>query len=799
MSVYKQRPFSQYKIMISNYLKIAWRNLWKNKTFSLLNILGLALGMACSLLIMLWLQDEINKDKFHKNGARLYRVMENQFYAGETVTYPSTPGILSQHITKDIPEVEMASQILWEEAPLFTVGDKFEKEKGRYVNGDFLNMFTFGLEKGDARTALKRPDGVVISKKLADKYFPNQDPLGKIIRVDNRDDVMVTGVLKEITQQSSLNFDFLMSYERWQKNNEWAKEWENNGPRCYVMLNKNASLDKVNAKIKDYIKTKNKNSNIELFLQPYEDVYLYSNYKAGVQDGGRIDYVKMFTIIAIFILVIACINFMNLATARSIKRAKEVGVRKVVGAVRYSLIAQFLGESLIIAFLSLIFAIFIVFLMLPAFNTLTDKHLSLDFTDPLSLVILLGLTIVTGLVAGSYPALFMSSLKPVVVLKGALKFNPSATFFRKGLVIFQFALSIMLIIGMMVVYRQIEYIQSKNLGFDRENMLYTPLEGDLSTNFKSFKQELTNMPGIKSVTCSQANPLQVGSSTQGVNWNGKDTTKIILFSQNPVSYDYLTTMGIQLKDGRDFSSSFSTDTSNYIINEEAAKKMGMKDPVGKEMFMWGRKGTIVGLVKSFHINSLHESIPPLILNMQRGENNWGQVIVRTQAGQTREAIASMEKAFKKFNPRFPFSYKFTDQEFAAQYNGENVVSKLANYFAFLAIFISCLGLFGLAMFTAEQRTKEIGVRKVLGASVVNITAMLSKDFLKLVLISALIAFPLAWYLMKNWLQKYAYRIEIQWWFFLIAGIAAIAIALLTVSYQSIRAALMNPIKSLKTE
>ncbi|WP_460474759.1 ABC transporter permease [Emticicia fontis] len=784
--------------MISNYLKIAWRNLWKNKTFSLLNIMGLALGMACSLLIMLWLQDETQKDKFHKNGKQLYRVMENQFYAGETVTYASTPGILSQHITKDIPEIEMASQMLWEEYPLFTVGDKFEKEKGRYVNGDFLNMFTFGLEKGDARTALKRPDGVVISKKLADKYFPNQDPLGKIIRVDNKDDVMVTGVLKEITEQSSLKFDFLMSYDRWQKSNEWSKEWGNNGPRCYVMLNRNASLDKVNAKIKGYIKTKNKDSNVELFLQPYEDVYLYSNYKAGIQDGGRIEYVKMFAIIAIFILVIACINFMNLATARSIKRAKEVGIRKVVGAVRYSLVAQFLGESLIIAFLSLFFAIFIVFLMLPAFNTLTEKHLSLDFTDPLFLLILLGLTVVTGIVAGSYPALFMSSLRPVVVLKGALKFKPSATFFRKGLVVFQFALSIMLIVGMLVVYRQIEFIQSKNLGFDRENMLYMPLEGDLPKNFLSFKQELNNMPGIKSVTCSQADPLQVGSSTQGVNWPGKDTTKIILFSQNPVSYDYLATMGIKLKDGRDFSPAYGTDTTNYIINEEAAKKMGMKDPVGKEMFMWGRKGTIVGLVKSFHINSLHESIPPLILNMQRGDN-WGQIIVRTQPGQTKEAVASMEKAFKKFNPRFPFSYKFTDQEFAAQYKGENVVSKLANYFAFLAIFISCLGLFGLAMFTAEQRTKEIGVRKVLGASVVSITAMLSKDFLKLVLISAVIAFPLAWYLMKNWLQKYAYRIEIQWWFFLVAGVLACLIALLTVSYQSIKAALMNPIKSLKTE
>ena len=785
--------------MISNYFKIAWRNLWKNKTFSLINILGLALGMACSLLIMLWLQDEVKMDKFHKNGAQLYRVMENQFYSGEVVTYASTPGILSEHITKDIPEVVMASQMLWEETPVFTVNDRFEKEKGRYVNGDFLNMFSYDLAEGDARTALKRPDGVVISKKIADKYFPNHDALGKTMRIDNKDDVMVTGILKEIPERSSLKFDFLMSYDRWLKTNQWAKEWGNNGPRCYVMLNKNASLEKVQAKLKGYIKTKNKDSNVELFLQPYEDVYLYSNYKAGVQDGGRIDYVKMFTIIAIFILVIACINFMNLATARSVKRAKEVGVRKVVGAVRYSLIGQFLGESLLIAFLALVFSIILVLIMLPTFNTLTEKHLSLDFTDSTFLLILLALTFITGIAAGSYPALFMSSLRPVVVLKGALKFKPSATFFRKGLVVFQFGLSIILIIGMMVVYRQIEFIQTKNLGFDRENLIYMPLEGDLSTNFRSFKQELATMPGIKSITCSQADPLQVGSSTQGVTWKGKDTTKIILFSQNPVSYDYLSTMGIKLKEGRDFSAAFGTDTSNYIINEEAAKKMGMKNPVGQELTMWGRKGTIIGLVKSFHINSLHENIPPLILNAQRGPENSGQVIVRTQAGQTKEAIASMEKTFKKFNPRFPFEYKFTDQEFANNYKGENVVSKLANYFAFLAIFISCLGLFGLAMFTAEQRTKEIGVRKVLGASVLNITAMLSKDFLKLVLVSAIIAFPLAWYVMSKWLEKYAYRIDIHWWFFLIAGVMAALIALLTVSYQAIKAALMNPMKSLKTE
>ena len=406
---------------------------------------------------------------------------------------------------------------------------------------------------------------------------------------------------------------------------------------------------------------------------------------------------------------------------------------------------------------------------------------------------------VTGLASGSYPALFMSSLNPIVVLKGALKFKPSATYFRKGLVVFQFGLSIMLILGMIVVYRQIEYIQTKNLGFERENLLYMPLEGDLQKNFATFQQELERQPGIKSVSCAQADPLEVGSSTMGVKWPGKDTTQQMLFSQNQIAYEYIKTMGIKLIGGRDFSKDFSTDTSNYLINEAAARKMGYKDPVGKEMTMWNRKGKIVGLMKDFHHNSLHVAIEPLILSLQRGKENWGTVLVRAEAGQTKQALASMETVFKKFNPRFPFKYYFTDEEFANNYKAENTVSKLSNYFAFLAIFISCLGLFGLAAFTAEQRTKEIGIRKVLGASVTSLVGMLSKDFIQLVLISAVIAFPVSWYFLKGWLEKYQYRIGFEWWYFVVALVAAVTIALLTVSFQAIRAALINPVKSLKTE
>lgn len=560
--------------MLRNYLKIAWRNLWKNKTFSLINILGLALGMACSLLITLWVQDERRKDRFHEHDSRLYRVLENQQYTGVVNTFPATPGVLAENIVKDIPEVQMASQVIWEETPLFTVGNTFEKEKGRYVQGDFLSMFSFPLKAGDPKTALKRPDGLVISQKLADKYFKGQNPIGRIVRIDNRDDMLVTGVLADLPEASSLRFDFLMSYERWLKTNPWAKEWGNNGPRCYVLLAPNASVDRVNAKIKDYVKTKNKDSNVELFLQNYGESYLYANWEAGKQNGGRIEYVRIFSIVAVFILIIACINFMNLATARSVKRAKEVGVRKVVGAYRSSLMGQFLGESLLITVLALSFSVGMVLLVLPIFNSLTDKHLSLNFTNPAFLLFLIGLSLLTGLLAGSYPALFMSSLNPVVILKSGLKFRPGAAYFRKGLVVLQFGLSIPLILSTLVVYRQLQFIQSKNLGYDRENLLYVPLEGDLAKNFLTFRQELAKAPGIKSVTCSQSTPLETGSSTMGVRWPGKDTTQQILFSQNAVSYDYVRTMGLRLLDGRDFSPAYGTDTSHYLINEATARKMG---------------------------------------------------------------------------------------------------------------------------------------------------------------------------------------------------------------------------------
>ncbi len=457
--------------MFRNYLKSAWRNILKNKTFSFINISGLALGMTCSLIIMLWLKDEMQKDKFHQHDKRLFRVMENQYYSGDISTFNSTPGIFAENVVKDIPEIQMASQMLWETEPVFTIGNSYDKEKGRFVQKDFLSMFSFKLSRGNPATALANPDGIVISKKLADKYFKGQDPIGKAIRIDNEENVTVTGVLEEIPEASSLKFDFLMNYALWFKKNEWAKEWDNNGPRAFVLLAPGASVDKVNAKLKNYIKTKHKDSNVELFLQNYGESYLYSNWDGGKLIGGRIDYVRIFSIVAIIILLIACINFMNLATARSLKRAREIGVRKVIGAGKRQLIGQFIGESMMVTFMAICLSLLLVFLLLPSFNQLTEKKLFLDVSNYSFWLIILGLMVVTGFIAGSYPALFMSSLRPIVVLKGSLKFKPAATYFRKGLVVFQFALSIILILGMIVVYRQIDYIHNKNLGFAREDLL----------------------------------------------------------------------------------------------------------------------------------------------------------------------------------------------------------------------------------------------------------------------------------------------------------------------------------------
>ncbi len=785
--------------MLKNYVKVAFRNLFRQKAFSFINILGLALGMACSLFIWLWVQDELNVDAFHANGQHIYRVMERQvFDEGKEHASPVTPGILADELKKNFPEITRASGFLpWEEKITFTVGDKINKETGSYAGPDWFHMFSYPLLQGNAGTALSSPKYMAISRSIAEKYFgsPGQ-AMGKTIRGNSRE-YQVSAVFEDIGTNSSLTYDFLLPWEEFLDLEKWATGWDNNGPSTFIQIRADADPAQLEAKLKNFLLSRQKEGENYLFLQPYEHMYLYSNFTNGQVDGGRIDYVRLFIIVAICVLLIACINFMNLSTARSMKRAKEVGIRKVVGAVRAVLIAQFMGEALLLTFLALILALGTVFLLLPAFNELTGKEVMLSFTNPHFLMVVAGIVFTTGFLAGSYPALFLSSFSPIVVLKGVLKFQPGVRYFRQGLVVVQFALSTLLIIGTFVVYEQLEFIQHTNIGYDRGNLLYVPIEEDLNKKYPTFKQELLRTPGIESVTRMLDTPTNLENGTSLVEWPGKNPLSKNLFTTQAVGYDFTKTLRATLLEGRDFSPAYPTDTTGYIINKKAAVAMGLKDPVGTPLTLWGRTGTIIGVIDDFHFESLHVPIEPLIIAL-REKNTWGNVIIRTRAGKTKEALARIESMVKQINPALPFTYSFADEEYAKKYKSEQIISKLANYFACMAIFISCLGLFGLAAFTTQQRTKEIGVRKILGASPSTIILLLSKDFLKLVLLAFVIASPLAWYVMNKWLDNFAYQIDIEWWMFALAGILALAITLLTVSYQSIKAALVNPVKSLRS-
>ncbi|GAB4021887.1 ABC transporter permease [Spirosoma koreense] len=789
--------------MLTNYLKIAWRNLIRNKTFSTINILGLALGMASSLLILLWIQDELSIGKQYANANLLYRIMEHEIADGRVVTDEDTPGILADELKRQFPEVVYAAGLSSGEEHVLSVNDKIARQKGCFVGADWLKMYGIPLLAGSAQNALKAPNNVAISRKVAETYFQTpQAALGKSIRFDNYQDYQVTAVFENLPYNSADQYDFLLNWERYLQREPWLTRWDNAGPGTRIQLRADANLANVDARLRSFLKGRNKDIgptfNIELFLQPESEAYLYSNFRNGHRDGGRIEYVRLFSVVAIFLLLIAGINFMNLATARSVKRAQEVGVRKAVGAERLALIWQFMGEALLMTTLALGLALLLVGAVLPVFNQVTEKQLALPLEQPLFWLFLLGLLLLTGFLSGSYPALFLSSLNPVRVLKGALRFSASAQLFRRGLVVFQFVLSILMIVGTVVVYRQLQYIQTKNLGYDRENLIRIPGEGDIAKKYQTFKQELLQSPGIEAVTHMQTNPLSNGNTTDGVEWVGKDPTSAIQFNNTAVGYDFVRTMKLRLIRGRDFSPSFSTDTTNYLINESAAKRLGYKDALEQPLSFGKRPGKIVGILQDFHFNSLHVPIRPMIIRL--GEKwAYGSILIKTQPGQTKQALASIDMVYRKMNPTFPFTYSFVDTDFQKIYKSETVVGILASVFACLAIFIACLGLFGLATFTAEQRTKEIGVRKVLGASVSSIVTLLSKDFLKLVLVALVVASPLAWYIMNAWLQGFAYKIAVAWWMFGLAGLLAVVITLATVSFQSIKAALVNPVKSLRSD
>ena len=789
--------------MLKNFFKIAIRNLWKHKGYSSLNIFGLAMGMTCSMLILLWINDERSVDAFHVKGGRLFRVYERQFYDGKTEAGYYTPGVLAAEMKRVLPEVEMASGFDGNDENTFQVGDKILKETGGCAGADFFPMFSYTLLQGKAATALSSPVSLAISRKMAGHFFGSPEAaMGKTIRYENRKDFTVTAVFEDLPENTSEKFEFVLNWDAFLADNGWAKEWGNNGPSTYLLLKPDANpvllAKKITHFLDSYDKERGKGFRVDLDMQKFGDVYLHSNFKSGQLEGGRIEYVRLFSIVAIFILLIACINFMNLTTARSVKRSKEIGIRKVVGAVRPALIRQFICEAILLSFFAMVIAMTAVILLLPVFNQLTGKHILFPYGAASFWISLACLTVFTGIVSGSYPALFLSSLVPVRVLKGTLTFSAGAAWFRKGLVVFQFVLSIVLIVATIVVSQQVDYAQNINLGYDRENLIYIPLDGDLTGKYELFKEGAFRLPGISMVTRITQPPTSLNNGTYGVDWDGKDPNSKPMFSNASVGYDFVKTLKLKLLEGRDFSKDYATDSVGYLLNEEAVKKTGYKDPIGKRLTFWGKKGTIVGVLKDFHLNSIHDPIRPLIIWFKEDER-WGNALVRTEAGKTKQVLAGLERLCKELNPKFPFSYHFADEEYQKLYKSESIVNKLSNCFAGLAIFIYCLGLLGLAMFTAEQRTKEFGVRKVLGASVGSLFTLLSKDFLVLVLIAFLFAAPLAGWGMHVWLQNFAYHIGLEWWVFVLAGVLALLIALLTVSIQALKVAIANPVKSLRAE
>jgi ABC-type antimicrobial peptide transport system permease subunit len=792
--------------MFKNFFKTAWRNLIKDKQFTLLNLVGLSTGLACALLIWLWVRDELHMDKYNPDDSRLYQVMQNIKEENGIETTANTAGLLANALASEMPEVEHAATVVpaswFSSKGIVSFGNTRLQTGGQFVSRGYFDIFSCDFLEGGKKGVSTDRHSIAISDELAMKLFHStKNAIGKTVDWNLGEfngSYLVTGVFKKNPLNASERFDMLFNFDLFVEKRPGMLEWGNSDPRTYILLKKGTNPASFNNKIKNFIETKEQHSGKTLFIRRFSDQYLYAQYKDGVLVGGRIEYVRLFTIIAIFLLVIACINFMNLSTAKAAGRIKEVGIKKAIGAGRGTLIWQYLGESVLMSFLSLVFAVILIVLLLPAFNSITGKQLTLHAGGTMMLSVA-GITLLTGLAAGSYPALYISGFEPALVLKGKLKTSAAELLVRKGLVVFQFSLSVTAIIGVMTVYRQIHFIETKNLGYNRDNVIeFTiPLADDslAISNAASFINEIGNISGVISAGSHSHNLLGDHGGIGGFSWPGKDPSKDMSFANLEIGRGFLQTMGIRIKEGRNFSAN-ATENSEIIFNASAIKAMGLKDPVGKKVRYWGMEPTIVGVAEDFNFESLYQSVKPAFFRIFPVGPN---IAVRIKAGTEQQTIAQIGKLYASFNKGLPFDYKFLDEQYQALYASEERVAVLSRYFAGLAILISCLGLFGLAAFTAQKRRKEIGVRKVIGASVTSIAAMLSGDFLKLVALALLVAFPVSWWLMNNWLRGFAYRISITLSVFLIAGMAAIIITLLTVSFQSVKAAMANPVKSLKAE
>jgi putative ABC transport system permease protein len=793
--------------MIKNYFKIAWRNLLRNKGYSSINIFGLAMGMAVAILIGLWIYDELTFDTYHPNYDRIAQVMQHQTFNGKVGTQIANPAVLGAEIRNVYGNhFKHVLHSTWNFDHTLTYGEKMFLQLGSFFEPGVTDMLSLKMIKG-SKDGLKDMNSILLSESVAHAYFGEEDPLEKTMRIDNRADVKVTGVYEDLPDNTYFkDLKFILPWDLYLSLNPWVQKMENpwgsNFTQTFAQIADHAAMETVSAQIKnvklDKLSLDERRFNPVVFLHPMRKWHLYSDFKDGINTGGRIDNVWLFGITGIFVLLLACINFMNLSTARSEKRSKEVGIRKSIGSVRTQLITQFFSESIMVSFLSFLLALVLVLVALPSFNDIADKKITIPWSAPVFWLITIGFSIVTGLFAGVYPALFLSSFQPVKVLKGTFRVGRLASLPRKVLVVMQFTISITLIIGTMVVYKQIDHGQRRSLGYNRDGLIRVTVNEERHKHFDVIRTELKNERAIVEMTESGSPTTDVWNTNGGIDWEGKDPDQAVDFPNNAVSYEYGKTIGWEVKEGRDFSREFISDSSAFILNEAAVNFIGLKDPVGK-VIRWNDKPyTVIGVVKDLLVQSPYQPVRPSLFHLADDMEN--VFIIKLNPEQnTREALSKVETVLKKHNPSSPFQANFVDEDFAKKFGNEKRVGTLAAFFAILAILISCLGLFGLASFVAEQRTKEIGIRKVLGASVINLWRMLSRDFVVLVIISCLISIPLAWYELNIWLEQYEYRTDIPWWIFTVSGVGALIITLLTVSFQAIKAALMNPVKSLRSE
>lgn len=786
--------------MLRNYIKIAWRNLLKNKAFTIINLSGLTIGMTAVLLIAAWVQYQMGFERFHTHEDSLFKVYNRSTGPGEIYTWDVTSGPLGAALEKDFPEVAQSSRIYWSKDRLFSTGNTHIKAKGNDVDNAFLSMFSFPLLQGDSAHALDAVNTVVITEELAIKLFGTADVINKMVKIDNEDTYQITGVLENLPANTDFDFDYLVSLKANENLYSNNNSWSTNTFYTYVQLKPNTAVDEFNHKIKEEIKKYNAESETEIFLHPIKKWHLYSRFENGKVAGGRIETVRLVGLIGILILVIACINFMNLSTAQSRKRAGEVGVRKVIGAGRSSLMLQFIAESVLLASIAGVLAVLITIVVLPAFNQLIGSSVFINWLSPWLWLGLGVFILITGLLAGSYPAFLLSGFSPIKAFKGNFKKRGCVFNSRKVLVVTQFSVGIVLTISTVVIYNQINFVQNRDTGYDINHLIEIPLEGDIDKNFELIKNELLKNGAIEAMSKTAFGVTSEASTGSGFSWNGKsEEDEDLSFSLYRTSGDFVQTMGLNLIAGRDINlAQFPRDSTSILINEQALKKTGITEPIGKTIKRKDLTLTIAGVFEDFIIGSPYEEVKPMIV-MGYKNYNYNTLLRLNPNNTTQKNLGLIEQVFKKYNPAYPFVYEFVDKSYAKKFADEKQMASLSFLFAGLAIFISCLGLFGLAANMAENRAKEMGVRKVLGASAQHVARLLASDLLKLVVISLLIASPMAYYIMQDWLQDYTYRVAIEWWIFIGTAAVLLIITMLTVSFQAIKAAWVNPVKSLRTE